>query len=63
MEAGWTNVITTPTLPVKHETKLQLSCEDKYSNKGGEEAECQDGIISPLDTAPDCRGEELFRQQ
>ena len=59
MEAGWTNVITTPTLPVKHETKLQLSCEDNYSNKGGEEAECQDGKLSPIDSAPDCRGEKM----
>ena len=59
MEASWTNVVTTPTLPVKHETKLQLSCEDNYSNKGDGEAECLDGTLSPLNTAPDCRGEKM----
>ena len=59
MEAGWTNVIITPTLPVKHKTKLQLSCEENYSNKGGGEAECLDGTLSPFNTAPDCRGEKM----
>ena len=53
----WNKVTTKPSLPVKHGTEITLSCLADHTNKGGDKATCQNGVIVPTNgnNLPDCR--------
>ena len=48
--------MTEPALPVVHGTTLKLSCQEGYTNLGGNTATCLYGQVILIDKPPDCRG-------
>ena len=46
--------MTVPTLPVKHEVEITLTCPADHVKKGGDKATCQDGQLVPTTTPLQC---------
>ena len=57
----WSNVVTEPVLPVQHGAQITLSCDDGYTNKGGDKATCQNGQVTPTTKPPDFQGETAIK--
>ncbi|XP_063682672.1 complement factor H-like [Bolinopsis microptera] len=48
------NSRTNHSMPIQHGTELSVSCKEGYSNSGGSEVVCENGLFNPQGNPPNC---------